>query len=321
MIDSGMLGMKQIGSIFLFAWVALWPLSLAAVVPGSDDTRQMVKLNQVYQALDALYVDEVEMTPLVESAIRSMLAELDPHSAYIDAEEMTQVRESFDGEFSGIGIEFNLLRDTLIVVNTIAGGPAETVGLRPNDRIVEIDGHNAVGIKRIEVPKLLRGKNGTPVAVRVVRRGEKEPLAFRILRDKIPLNTIDAAYRIGDSVGYIKVNRFGRTTMEEFRNAYHRLQPVGALILDLRGNGGGLFEQAIGMAEFFPMPKNPWWCSLTMPRPPRARSWPVRSRTGTGPWWSAAPLSAKDSYSDRSHWPTARPCASPLPGTTPPRAA
>lgn len=251
MIDSGMLGMKQIGSIFLFAWVALWPLSLAAVVPGDDDTRQMVKLNQVYQALDALYVDEVEMTPLVESAIRSMLAELDPHSAYIDAEEMTQVRESFDGEFSGIGIEFNLLRDTLIVVNTIAGGPAETVGLRPNDRIIEIDGHNAVGIKRIEVPKLLRGKNGTPVAVRVVRRGEKEPLAFRILRDKIPLNTIDAAYRIGDSVGYIKVNRFGRTTMEEFRNAYRRLQPVGALILDLRGNGGGLFEQAIGMAEFF----------------------------------------------------------------------
>ena len=141
-----MLGMKQIGSILLFAWVALWPLSLAAVVPGDDDTRQMVKLNQVYQALDALYVDEVEMTPLVESAIRSMLAELDPHSAYIAAEEMTQVRESFDGEFSGIGIEFNLLRDTLIVVNTIAGGPAETVGRRPNDRIIEIDGRDAVGI-------------------------------------------------------------------------------------------------------------------------------------------------------------------------------
>lgn len=238
---------------FILLWALLCPLSLAARTPGEreDAARQLLKLNQVYQALDALYVDQVEMSPLVERAIRGMLSELDPHSAYIDGEEMTQVRESFDGEFSGIGIEFNLLGDTLIVVNTIAGGPAETVGLRPNDRIVEIDGRSAVGVKRAEVPKLLRGKTGTPVAVRVVRRGVAEALDFRILRDRIPLNTIDAAYRIGDSVGYIKVNRFGRTTMQEFRDAYRRLQPVEALVLDLRGNGGGLFEQAIEMAEFF----------------------------------------------------------------------
>lgn len=236
-----------------FLWVILCPLTAWAQSPDGreDAARQLLKLNRFYQALDALYVDEVAMSPLVERAIRSMLAELDPHSAYIDADEMTQVRESFDGEFSGIGIEFNLLNDTLIVVNTIAGGPAESVGLRPNDRIVGIDGRSAVGIRRSEVPKLLRGKTGTPVAVEVIRRDEAEPLGFRILRDKIPLNTVDAAYRIADSIGYIKVNRFGRTTMKEFRDAYRRLQPVRALVLDLRGNGGGLFEQAIEMAEFF----------------------------------------------------------------------
>lgn len=237
----------------MLLWALLCPLTLVARTPGGEGeaTRQLLKLNQVYHALDALYVDQVEMSPLVERAIRSMLAELDPHSAYIDADEMTQVRESIDGAFIGIGIEFNLLGDTLIVVNTIAGGPAETVGMRPNDRIVGIDGRSAVGIKRSKVPELLRGKTRPPVAVKVVRKGVTDPIDFRILRDKIPLNTVDAAYRIGDSIGYIKVNRFGRTTMQEFRDAYRRLQPVGALVLDLRGNGGGLLEQAVEMAEFF----------------------------------------------------------------------
>lgn len=234
----------------LFAFIsALFVLPLAAQDAGA--VRQLQKLTQVYRYLDGLYVDEVDMQPLVESAISGMLEELDPHSAYIGADEMKGVQESFEGEFSGIGVEFNILRDTVIVVNTIVGGPAERVGVQPNDRIVRIDTQDAVGFKQTDVPKYLRGKTGTKVEIDVVRQGEPEPLHFVIVRDKIPLNTVDAAYMAADGVGYIKVNRFGRTTMPEFREAYRKLGKPGALILDLRGNGGGLLDQAVEMAGFF----------------------------------------------------------------------
>lgn len=227
----------------------LRPAALPA--QNSDAAPQLQKLVEVYRFLARYYVDEVEMAPLVEQAIKGMLDELDPHSAYLDAEQMESVAASFDGEFSGIGVEFNILRDTIIVVNTIAGGPAERVGVRPNDRIVRIDTLDAVGMRQVDVPKHLRGRTGTRVAVDVVRRGVGERLHFVMVRDRIPLNTIDAAYMAADGIGYIKVNRFGRTTMSEFREAYERLGRPAKLILDLRGNGGGLLEQAIGMAEFF----------------------------------------------------------------------
>ena len=143
----------------LFAFIsALFVLPLAAQDAGA--VRQLQKLTQVYRYLDGLYVDEVDMQPLVESAISGMLEELDPHSAYIGADEMKGVQESFEGEFSGIGVEFNILRDTVIVVNTIVGGPAERVGVQPNDRIVRIDTLDAVGFKQTDVPKYLRGKTG-----------------------------------------------------------------------------------------------------------------------------------------------------------------
>ena len=232
----------------LFAFIsALFVLPLAAQDAGA--VRQLQKLTQVYRYLDGLYVDEVDMQPLVESAISGMLEELDPHSAYIGADEMKGVQESFEGEFSGIGVEFNILRDTVIVVNTIVGGPAERVGVQPNDRIVRIDTLDAVGFKQTDVPKYLRGKTGTKVEIDVVRQGEPEPLHFVIVRDKIPLNTVDAAYMAADGVGYIKVNRFGRTTMPEFREAYRKLGKPGALILDLRGNGGGLIDVAFKIAN------------------------------------------------------------------------
>ena len=227
----------------------LRPAALPAQNP--DAAPQLQKLVEVYRFLARYYVDEVEMAPLVEQAIKGMLDELDPHSAYLDAEQMESVAASFDGEFSGIGVEFNILRDTIIVVNTIAGGPAERVGVRPNDRIVRIDTLDAVGLRQVDVPKHLRGRTGTRVAVDVVRRGVGERLHFVMVRDRIPLNTVDAAYMAADGIGYIKVNRFGRTTMSEFREAYERLGRPAKLILDLRGNGGGLLEQAIGMAEFF----------------------------------------------------------------------
>ena len=230
-------------------------LATLSVLPlaaqNEDDARQFQKLAQVFRYLSGLYVDEVEMKPVVEGAITGMLEELDPHSAYIGAEEMKGVQESFDGEFSGIGVEFNVLRDTVIVVNTIAGGPAERVGVRANDRIVRIDTLDAVGMSRTDVPKYLRGKTGTKVGIDVVRHGTPGRLHFVIVRDKIPLNTVDASYLAGEGIGYIKVNRFGRTTMDEFTEAYRKLGRPEGLILDLRGNGGGLLEQAIGMAGFF----------------------------------------------------------------------
>lgn len=227
----------------------LRPAALPA--QNSDAAPQLQKLVEVYRFLARYYVDEVEMAPLVEQAIKGMLDELDPHSAYLDAEQMESVAASFDGEFSGIGVEFNILRDTIIVVNTIAGAPAERVGVRPNDRIVRIDTLDAVGMRQVDVPKHLRGRTGTRVAVDVVRRGVGERLHFVMVRDRIPLNTVDAAYMAAEGIGYVKVNRFGRTTMSEFREAYERLGRPAKLILDLRGNGGGLLEQAIGMAEFF----------------------------------------------------------------------
>lgn len=217
----------------------------------SPSLMQQQKLHRVYRALERQYVDEVDMAPLVEEAIRSMLGELDPHSVYLDAEEMKQVRESLAGEFSGIGVEFNVLKDTVIVVGTIAGGPAERAGVLPNDRIVRIDTTNAVGFRRSDVPKHLRGTTGSKVAVEVVRRGLSEPLRFVLVRDRIPITTVDAAYAAAPGIGYVKVNRFGQTTMTEFREAMRRLGPVEGLILDLRGNGGGVLRQAVGMAEYF----------------------------------------------------------------------
>lgn len=224
----------------------------AAQTPETDAMLQLRKLNQVYRLLDNAYVDEVDMKPLVEKAIREMLLELDPHSAYLDAGQTEDARESIDGEFSGIGVEFNVLRDTIIVVNTIVGGPAEAVGVKPNDRIVTIDTMSAVGIGMRDVPKYLRGPRGSVVEVDVVRRGEANPLHFRITRDNIPVNTLSAAY-VDDGIGYIKIDRFGRTTYKEFVGAFDRLKRGGleSLILDLRGNGGGLLDAAIEIGGFF----------------------------------------------------------------------
>ena len=203
---------------------------------------QLQKLVQAYRYVDAAYVDSLDTAPLVEEAIRGMLTRLDPHSAYLSEEEMKGVDESFDGSFGGIGIEFNVLNDTVVIVNTIAGGPSAQVGLLPGDRIVWIDGQRAVGLSRAEVPKRLRGPSGTQVRLEVSRHAVKEPLAFTVTRGDIPLHTVDAAYKVDAETGYIKVNRFGRTTMQEFVEAFKGMKGVRSLILDLRGNGGGLLD-------------------------------------------------------------------------------
>lgn len=228
--------------------------SYAQQPPSNEEALvQLQKLARVFNYMNTLYVDEVDMQPLVESAIREMLAELDPHSTYLDAEETSAEQVALDGEFSGIGVEFNILRDTIVVVNPVVGSPAEQVGIKANDRIVRIDTTNAVGFRTTDVPKYLRGKRGSTVEVDIVRRGEPQTLHFRITRDNIPMNTLSASYMIEPQVGYIKIDRFGRTTYREFVEAFDLLKKEGlkSLILDLRGNGGGLLEAAIELAGFF----------------------------------------------------------------------
>ncbi len=217
-----------------------------------DIADQYGKLSEFYRIMAGNYLDTMNYEAVVEKGITSMLAELDPHSIYLTAKELQASNEELGGGFSGIGIEFNTLNDTIIVVNTIVGGPAERVGLLPNDRIIIIDNQSVIGMSRADVPKHLRGPKGTKVSLGVFRRGVANTLEFTIIRDDIPINTIDAAYRPDPRTGYIKVNRFGATTGREFSEAFAALgQDVDGLILDLRGNGGGFLPEAIRMSEFF----------------------------------------------------------------------
>ncbi|MGM9801254.1 MAG: S41 family peptidase [Candidatus Limisoma sp.] len=201
------------------------------------------------------YVDSVDENKIVESAIRSMLETLDPHSSYSDIEETKELTEPLDGNFSGVGIEFSIRRDTLVVMQTISGGPSEKVGLRAGDRIVAVNDTSVAGVKltNTEVRKRLRGPKGSIVEVEVLRRGESEPLHFVIKRDDIPIHSIDAAYMVDEQTGYIRLSRFSRTSHDEFIDAVKRLKRQGMkqLIFDLTGNGGGYLDVAGLLADEF----------------------------------------------------------------------
>ncbi len=226
--------------------------SFAAPSNRRDETRaELEKFNQFFALLKKYYVEQVEGAPLIESAIRATLKELDPHSIYYSAQEMKSITESMDGEFVGVGVEYRIVKDTVRVVSTIAGGPAEKVGLKSNDRIVSINGQSAVALEYEDVPRLLKGKSGSRVEIDVVRYGVAETLHFDIKRAKVPIPTLDVAYKLNPTTGYIKVNRFGETTMKEFQEAYKGLGRVENMVVDLRGNGGGLLSQAVEMANFF----------------------------------------------------------------------
>jgi carboxyl-terminal processing protease len=227
---------------------------LFAGASQADDAEAFRKLTQFVSYLNQTYVDTLNMGQLVDAAIVEMLSKLDPHSAYVSAEEMKEVQENFSANFEGIGIEFNVLNDTIIVVNTIAGGPSEKVGLLPNDRIVTADGRTIVGTKQTDVPKILRGPKGSVIDLGVIRRGISDPLSFRIERDKIPLHTVDASYKVDGHTGYVRVNRFAATTYSELQQAILGMGAIDALILDLRGNGGGYLDQAVYVSNAF-LPK------------------------------------------------------------------
>lgn len=195
------------------------------------------------------------MVARTEDALRQMFKTLDPHSVYIEPETSEQVQEQFDGKFQGIGIQFNIIQDTITVITPISGGPSDQLGIMSGDRIIKIDGESAVGFDNEDVLKSLRGPKGTEVDVTIKRPHVKELLNFTIVRDDIPLYTVDASYMLDEQTGYIKINRFAATTHEEFMKEMKNLNEKGMkrLILDLRGNPGGYLGQAIAMAEeFFP---------------------------------------------------------------------
>lgn len=230
-------------------------VSAFAQPPASQDPATIGKIESLLYHLDRMYVDDVDKKQLVDAAIVRMLEELDPHSIYIPKDELEEVNEPLKGNFEGVGIQFNIVRDTIMVVDAIAGGPSERLGIRSGDRILSIEGENAagVGFKNNDVMKRLRGKKGTKVNVSIARRGESTPLEFVITRDKIPIYSVEASYMASPQVGYIKVSRFSATTMKEFREKLQELKAQGMqdLILDLQGNGGGYLRTAIEMSDEF----------------------------------------------------------------------
>lgn len=242
----------------LFLLLAVLPLTVSAQLGrtsqqqfNADASVHLSKFVQFYGYLTNNYIDSINNAKLIETAIRETLATLDPHSVYMSPAEMRASTEQFQGNFSGIGVEYTTLNDTLMIVNTISGGPAEKVGVLPNDRIIMIDGKNVIGIAREKVPELLRGPRGSIVNITVMRQGVSELLNFRIVRDNIPITTLDAAYNVDDRIGYIRVNRFAANTMDEFNAAVTAMGGIEGLILDLRSNGGGFLGTGIEMSNFF----------------------------------------------------------------------
>ncbi len=218
------------------------------------------KMSLAMYAIKNLYVDQVNENKLVEEGLRAMVKELDPHSAYMTADEMKEMNEPLQGGFDGIGISFNMMNDTLFVIEVISGGPSEKVGLLPGDRILMVNKEPISGVKMSnkEVMKRLKGTKGTLVTVTVKRRNNPELMDFKIVRDKIPIYSLDASFMVDKKTGYIRLNRFGATTADEFRQAFEELKKQGMtqLILDLESNGGGYMNAAIELAdEFLPAKK------------------------------------------------------------------
>jgi carboxyl-terminal processing protease len=222
------------------------------------DNSEIEKLREVLSLVQNEYVDKGKTDEVVEDAISHILGKLDPHSAYIPAREKVEANEDLRGNFEGIGIEFSIFHDTLVVISALAGGPSEAVGLRPGDKIVKVNDKVIANIKlsNLDVQKYLKGPKGTEVKIEVVRKRKKSPIEFTIVRDKIPQTSVDAAYMIDKEVGYIKISRFSQTTYEEFKKGLDQLKKDGMkkLVLDLQGNPGGYMDQAIDVADEF-LPK------------------------------------------------------------------
>lgn len=237
-------------SILLIA--CLFALTVQAQKPNNEALR---KLQMAEFAISHLYVDPVDENKLVEEAIVKMLAQLDPHSTYNNAEEVKKMNEPLQGNFEGIGVQFQMVEDTLLVIQPVSNGPSEKVGILAGDRIVAVNDTAIAGVKMSteDIMARLRGPKDSKVELTIVRRGVDDALHFTVKRDKIPILSLDASYLIQPRTGYIRINRFGATTAEEFIEALKELQKQGMddLILDLQGNGGGYLNAAIDLANEF----------------------------------------------------------------------
>ena len=233
----------------------IWPgLHFSNKVSHTSGQR---KLDNILGLIESDYVDEVDIDSIIELTIPKLMANLDPHSTYIPASELQAVNEDLDGSFSGIGVSFTMLTDTVTINEVIPGGPSEKVGIMPGDRVITINDSLVAGqgIVNTDIVKMLRGEKGTTVNLGIKRNNSNNLLTFEVTRGDIPVNTVDAAYLINPTTGYVKVNKFGRTTYSEFFTSLVKLKAAGArnFILYLRGNGGGFMEMAIMMAnEFLP---------------------------------------------------------------------
>ena len=246
--------MKKQHILTLFFAFAVVSVSAQQYQRQSDET-PLIKLQIAEAMIKNNYVDSVNESKLVEDGIRGMLEKLDPHSTYTTAKETKALTEPLEGSFEGIGVQFNIVQDTLLVIQTITNGPSEKVVILPGDRIVSVNDTAIAGVKmdRNEVVRRLRGPKGTQVRLGIVRRGIPGKLVFIVTRDKIPVKTIDAVYMIRPNVGYIRIGSFGATTYQEFMEGVARLKKQGMqdLVLDLQDNGGGYLMAAVGVANEF----------------------------------------------------------------------
>lgn len=219
---------------------------------GSENGR---RIGNLLDYINEEYVDTVDVDGLTESAIINLLDQLDPHSGYIPAKDLQAVNEPLDGNFDGIGVEFNIINDTIVVISAIVGGPSEKLGIRSGDRIVTIDGDTVagVGFTSQDVIENLRGERGTKVDVGIFRRGEKNLLPYVIERGKVPIYSVDAGFMINEKTGYIKISRFAATTFDEYKEKFAELKDAGMenLVLDMRGNSGGYLQAAIEISDEF----------------------------------------------------------------------
>ena len=240
-------------SVLLLVVLSVWAhFSMAQSIAGNQEIQKIVAAMQI---IDLAYVDSVDMDDVVSDAIVKSLKGLDPHSAYISKEDVQKANEPLEGSFEGIGVTFQLFQDTILVISPVPDGPSDKLGILSGDRIVKINNEDATGdkIDNEWVMERLRGKKGTSVDVSIYRNGKNDLLEFTIIRDKIPLHSIDASFMAAPQTGYIRLNRFSKTSIDEFTSAVADLKELGMskLILDLRGNSGGYLNIAVELADEF----------------------------------------------------------------------
>jgi len=245
-----------IGAVVAFTAVAMIESSIlnpSEPAGRGNIYKDLKRFNEAFTAVSKYYVEDVESKKLIDGAISGMLESLDPHSIYIPKEQLEDVTERFEGHFYGIGIEFVMIKKWPTIIAPIAGSPSDRLGLRSGDQIVKIEGKSTYNMDQQQVVKSLRGAKGTKVNVTIRRPGEREPFEVTIVRDKIPIYSIEPALMVDDRVGYVRIRRFSKTTADELEHELSKLESQGMhnLILDLRSNAGGFLEQAVAVADKF----------------------------------------------------------------------